>query len=127
MPTIIGNLEADNRLRVTRLRGKDFPEQGYIVSFEQIPPTGVSWPEPKPGINHIMYWNPEEPDSKIWFEEKERELTHEEKMQVELPEIKGRLKNLEKASGAGGQQGERGIAQRLDEIEDKIARLEEKS
>ena len=98
MPTIIGNLEADNRLRVTRLRGKDFPEQGYIVSFEQIPPTGVSWPEPKPGINHIMYWNPEEPESKIWFEEEERELTHEEK-----------------------------IAQRLDEIEDKIARLEEKS
>ena len=97
MPTIIGNLESSNRLRVTRLRGKDFPEQGYVVGFDQIPPTGISWPEPKIGINHIMYWNPEEPGSKIWFEEEERELTPEEIQTTKVLEMEDKIKDTEQA------------------------------
>jgi len=97
MPTIIGNLVQSNKLRVTRLRGQDFPEQGYVVSFNQIPPTGVSWPEPKPGINHIMYWNPEKPESKIWFEEEERELTTEEIQTAKVLEMEDKIKDTEQA------------------------------
>ena len=97
MPTIIGNLEQSDRLRVTRLRGQDFPEQGYVVSFDQIPPTGVSYPEPKIGISHIMYWNPEESDSKIWFEEEERELTPEEIQTTKVLEMEDKIKDAEQA------------------------------
>lgn len=37
-----------------------------------------------------------------------------------------RVEQLEKASGTGGKAGERGIAHRLDSLEDRISELEEK-
>lgn len=43
------------------------------------------------------------------------------------PTLGDRIGNLEKASGTGEQAGERGIAQRLDKLEDRIAELEKKS
>ena len=42
------------------------------------------------------------------------------------PSTAERVKELEKASGTGGQTGERGISARLDELEDRIAELEGK-
>jgi len=42
------------------------------------------------------------------------------------PSIADRVKNLEKASGTNDGPGERGIAQRIDALEDRIAELEDK-
>ena len=44
---------------------------------------------------------------------------------LENPTPEERIEALEKASGAGGQAGERGIAQRIDKLEDDIAEIKE--
>ena len=41
-----------------------------------------------------------------------------------LKNMKGRIGEVEKATGAGDKAGERGIAKRIDELEDRIAKLE---
>ena len=45
---------------------------------------------------------------------------------IEKPEavLKRRLDEIEKATGSGDREGERGIASRIDDLEDRIAKLE---
>ena len=42
-----------------------------------------------------------------------------------LKKMKGRIGEVEKATGSGNKAGERGIAKRIDDLEDRIANLEE--
>ena len=60
-------------------------------------------------------------DGKSWFILAEKTPKEKEREKIEK-----RIEAMEKASGAGGQAGERGIAQRLDSLEDRIAELEQK-
>ena len=68
------------------------------------------------------------------YENGEVKTRSEEEIQSDIdalpphpPTINERVTAMEKASGTGGQEGERGIAQRLDKLEDRIAELEKKS
>ena len=42
----------------------------------------------------------------------------------EKNQIRGRVEEVERGLGAGGETGERGLAKRLDDLEDRIAKLE---
>ena len=127
MPVLFGDTRPDGKIRVWRtlhqvegksVDPKDYPE-GY--AFEAMP----EFPAPEPGVSHTWLFDPEAGEHS--FEEEERPWTPEEIMQVEVPDMKVRLGALEKATGAGGNPGEKGIARRLDALETRIKALEEKA
>ena len=60
-------------------------------------------------------------DGKSWFILAEKTPKEKEREKIEK-----RIEAMEKATGAGGEVGERGLAQRLDALEDRIAELEQK-
>lgn len=67
------------------------------------------------------------------YEDKEVKERSEEEIQADIdalppppPSISERVAEIEKASGTGGRESERGISARLDELEDRIAELEGK-
>lgn len=125
MPVLFGDVRSgDGKIRVWRtlhqVEGKtvnpeDYPE-GY--AFEAMP----EFPAPQPGINHIWLFDPKTEEHT--FEEEERPWTPEEIMQHRFPQVEDRLMELEKATGSGDSPARRGIAQRLDALEDRIKALE---
>ena len=67
------------------------------------------------------------------YEDGEVKARGEEEIQADIdalpdppPTTTERVAELEKASGTGGRESERGISARLDELEDRIAKLEGK-
>ena len=127
MPVLFGDVRPDQKIKVWRtlhrvegklINPKDYPE-GY--EFESMP----EFPAPEPGVSHTWLYDPEAGEHS--FEEEARPWTSEEIMQVEVPDMKVRLGALEKATGAAGNPGERGIARRLDDLETRIKALEGKA
>ena len=124
MPVLFGDTRPDGKIKVWRtlhrvegklVNPKDYPE-GY--EFEAMP----EFPAPEPGVSHTWLFDPDTGEHS--FEEEERPWTPEEIMQQKLPQLEERLMELEKATGSGDNPGERGIAQRLDALEDRIKALE---
>ena len=61
-------------------------------------------------------------DEKSWFI-----LAEKTPQDIEKEKTNKRIEAIEKASGTGGQAGERGIASRIDALEDRIKALEDKA
>lgn len=78
MAVLFGDLREDGKIRVWRtlhnvdgkdVVAKDYPD-GY--AFDKLPDN----PEPKKGIDHVMFFDPE--TKEFSFEERERPLSQEE-------------------------------------------------
>ena len=127
MPVLFGDVRlGDGKIKVWRtlhqvegkpVNPKDYPE-GY--EFEAMP----EFPAPEPGVSHTWLYDPEAGEHS--FEEEARPWTPEEIMQHRFPQLEDRLMELEKATGVG-QPGEKGIAQRMNVLEDRIKRLEDQA
>jgi len=96
MAVLFGDLREDGLVRVWRtlhnvdgkeVLAKDYPD-GY--EFDKLPEN----PQPKKGIDHIMYYNPK--DGKFIWEEEERPLNQEEIMLDLVETNKGILDTLTK-------------------------------
>lgn len=76
MAIISGELVAPDKLKVlsTVYTTDNAPDGWYSVPTESIP----EYPAPQVGVNHVMYFNPQ--DSTFSFEQEPRELTQEEKV-----------------------------------------------
>lgn len=79
-------------------------KRGYVIEQDNIPE-----PEEQEGKSPKLYYD----GIDFWYQYIDRVSTPEE-----------RIEQLEKASGVDGKAGGRGIAQRLDDIEDRIDALE---
>jgi len=120
MAVVFGVKESDSRMKVTWIHYKpDHPKYKITsekkkegVKIENIPEKET--PEGKKAVGFV---NPE--TKEFWWEYVDRP---KEPMEV----LDERINSLEKATGSGGKKPERGLAYRLDDLEERIEALEEK-
>ncbi len=114
MPLVFYEQEAEDRARVTLIHHK--PEQLSEERREQgIEVDEVPEKEQKEGKRSLPYIDPSTGD--FWYEYED--LPEDDPHMVSL-----RLSEVEKAVGVKGE-GKKGIAGRLDDIEERLSRLEE--